>query len=406
MLGFLLARAGIDVIVLEKHADFLRDFRGDTIHPSTMEVMFELGLLDVFLNLPHQKEAVISERFGGREYTLADFRYLPTRAKFLALMPQWEFLNFLAEQGRNYPPFQLRMQAEAVELIHEAGRILGVRANSSDGVIEVRADLTVGCDGRHSTVRARAGLTVEELDTPMDALWFRLPKKATDPDRTTARIESGRGIVLMDHRDYWQCGLMILKGSLEETQRAGLPALRAEIAQLVPAFADRVEGLADWGQIRLLTVAVNRLKHWFRPGLLCIGDAAHAMSPVLGVGVSLAVQDAVAAANILWRPLKTGTLRTDDLERVQKRREFPTRVTQRIQMALDKTISRVLRADDPALETPLPLQLLRRVPVLRRIPARLVGMGVRPEHVRSPEVRTAADNGAPVPNAAPYEALA
>jgi len=393
MLGYLLARAGVDVVVLEKHGDFLRDFRGDTIHPSTMEVMFELGLLDVFLNLPHQQEAVISERFGSREYALADFRYLPTRAKFLALMPQWEFLNFLAEQGRNYPPFHLRMQAEAVELIDEAGRVIGVRANTPDGVIEVRAELTVGCDGRHSTVRARAGLTVEELDTPMDALWFRLPKKANDPDRTTARIEAGRGIVLMDHRDYWQCGIMIIKGSVEETRRAGLPALQAEIAQLVPAFADRVDGLTDWGQIRLLTVAVNRLKRWYRPGLLCIGDAAHAMSPTLGVGVSLAVQDAVAAANILWRPLATGTLQADDLERVQKRRQFPTRVTQRIQMAVDKTISRVLRADGQAAETPLPLRLLQRVPLLRRLPARLVGMGVRPEHVRSPEVRGAAGHG-------------
>jgi 2-polyprenyl-6-methoxyphenol hydroxylase-like FAD-dependent oxidoreductase len=404
MLGLLLARAGIDVVVLEKHGDFLRDFRGDTIHPSTLEVMFELGLLDVFLKLPHQKEPVIFERFGRREYALADFRYLPTRAKFLALMPQWDFLNFLAEQARNYPSFQLRMQAEAVELIEVAGQVLGVRASTPDGLIEVRAALTMGCDGRHSTLRACAGLTVEELDMPMDALWFRLPKKATDPDRTTARIEAGRGIVLMDHRHYWQCGLMILKGSLEETQRAGLPALRAEIAQLVPAFADRVDELADWDQVRLLNVRVNRLKEWYRPGLLCIGDAAHAMSPVLGVGVSLAIQDAVAAANILWRPLQNQNLQTGHLERVQRRREFPTRVTQRIQMAMDRTISRVLRAQEPTLEPPLVLRLLQSVPVLRRVPGRLVGMGVRPEHVRSPEIRTAAGNGAGMPGAPSREA--
>ena len=402
MLGFLLARAGVDVIVLEKHGDFLRDFRGDTIHPSTMEVMFELGLLDEFLNLPHQKEPFIVERFPGREYALADFRHLPTRSKFLALMPQWDFLNFLAEQGRNYPPFHLQMRAEAVELIDEAGRVTGVRAHTPDSAIEVRADLTVGCDGRHSTVRTRSGLTLKELDAPMDALWFRLPKKVNDPDKTTARIEAGRVIILMDHRDYWQCGLMIRKGSIEETKRAGLPALRAGIAQLVPAFADRVEGLTDWNQISLLKVTVNRLKRWYRPGLLCIGDAAHAMSPILNVGLSLAVQDAVAAANLLWRPLATENLREDDLKRVQKRREFPTRVTQRIQVALEKTISRVLFAE--GVEEPLLLRPLVNVPLLRRIPARLIGMGVRPEHVRSPEVSRASGHGGRVPSAAHCEA--
>ncbi|MFZ0457696.1 MAG: FAD-dependent oxidoreductase [Rhodoplanes sp.] len=385
MLGFLLARAGIDVIVLEKHGDFLRDFRGDTIHPSTMEVMFELGLLDEFLKLPHQREDVIVERFGTRKYALADFRFLPTRAKYLALMPQWHFLNFLAEQGRNYPSFHLRMSTEAVELLEEQGRVIGVRANGPDGKIEIRTDLTVGCDGRHSTVRACSGLAVEDLGAPMDALWFWLPKHADDPMKTTSSLEAGRSMVLMDRGDYWQCAFMILKGSIDETLRAGLPELRAEIAALFPPFADRVDTLADWEQIKLLNVTVNRLKRWYRPGLLCIGDAAHAMSPLLGVGLGLAVQDAVAAANILWGPLAAGTLCEADLARVQKRREFPTRFTQGIQMLLHRSFDRALRqAESRALEAPLSVRLLAALPLLRRLPARLVGMGVRPEHVHVP----------------------
>ncbi|MGB8527886.1 MAG: FAD-dependent oxidoreductase [Rhodoplanes sp.] len=385
MLGFLLARAGIDVIVLEKHGDFLRDFRGDTIHPSTMEVMFELGLLDEFLKLPHQREDVIVERFGTRKYALADFRFLPTRAKYLALMPQWHFLNFLAEQGRNYPSFHLRMSTEAVELLEEQGRVIGIRANGPDGKIEIRTDLTVGCDGRHSTVRACSGLAVEDLGAPMDALWFWLPKHADDPMKTTSSLEAGRSMVLMDRGDYWQCAFMILKGSIDETRRAGLPELRAEIAALFPPFADRVDTLADWEQIKLLNVTVNRLKRWYRPGLLCIGDAAHAMSPLLGVGLGLAVQDAVAAANILWGPLAAGTLCEADLARVQKRREFPTRFTQGIQMLLHRSFDRALRqAESRALEAPLSVRLLAALPLLRRLPARLVGMGVRPEHVHVP----------------------
>jgi 2-polyprenyl-6-methoxyphenol hydroxylase-like FAD-dependent oxidoreductase len=385
MLGFLLARAGVDVVVLEKHADFLRDFRGDTIHPSTLDVMGELGLLDEFLKLPHQKAPSISAFFGGHEYAFADFTHLPTRCKFIALMPQWDFLNFLADHGRSYPSFHLRMQAEAVGLIEDAGRVTGVRADTPNGPLEVRADLTLGCDGRHSTVRPRAGLTVDDLGAPMDVLWFRLPKKAKDPDKTMGRFEVGRIVILIDRGDYWQCAFVIRKSAIEETKRAGLPAFRQSVAQLVPAFADRVDELKDWDQIKLLTVAVNRLQRWHRPGLLCIGDAAHAMSPIGGVGVNLAVQDAVAAANLLWQPLKAGTLREDDLDRVQRRREFPTRVTQRMQVVVQNhVIDRLLGAGE-ALEAPWPLRLTSRFAPLRLIPAWLVGKGVRPEHVHTPD---------------------
>jgi 2-polyprenyl-6-methoxyphenol hydroxylase-like FAD-dependent oxidoreductase len=378
MLGFLLARAGVDVVVLEKHADFLRDFRGDTIHPSTLEVMSELGLLDEFLKLPHQKESAISAFFGGRAYAFADFTHLPTRAKFIALMPQWDFLNFLADRGKRYPTFHLRTRAEAVDLIEEGGRVAGVRANTQEGPLEVRSDLTV---------RARAGFKVEDIGAPMDVLWFRLPKKASDPGETMGRFTAGRIVILIDRGEYWQCAFLIRKGAIEETKRAGLPAFRQSIAQIMPVFADRVDELKDWDQVKLLTVAVDRLKRWHRPGLLCIGDAAHAMSPIGGVGVNLAVQDAVAAANILWQPLKAGTLREDDLDTVQERREFPTRVTQRMQVFIQDKVINAALATEKSLQAPLPLRLMSRFALLRRIPARLVGVGVRPEHVHTPDRR-------------------
>jgi 2-polyprenyl-6-methoxyphenol hydroxylase-like FAD-dependent oxidoreductase len=385
MLGFLLARAGIDVTVLEKHADFLRDFRGDTIHPSTLEIMAELGLLDEFLKLPHTEARTLGGEFGNLQFTFVDFSHLPTRCKYIALMPQWDFLNFLSAHGKRYPDFHLRMRAEATGLIEQGGRIAGVRATTPDGPLDIATDLVVGCDGRHSTLRERAGMTVDELGAPMDVLWFRMPRKANDPVQSMGKFEAGRIFVLIDRGDYWQCAYVIPKGTIEDIHRAGLDAFRQGVAASMRFFADRLGELKDWGEIKPLTVAVDRMPRWHRPGLLFIGDAAHAMSPIGGVGINLAVQDAVAAANILWEPLSRGRAGEDDLARVQKRREFPARVTQAIQVFLqNRVISRALQAKGQ-MEAPLVVRLIARFPLLRRIPARLLGLGVRPEHVRTPD---------------------
>jgi 2-polyprenyl-6-methoxyphenol hydroxylase-like FAD-dependent oxidoreductase len=387
MLGLLLARAGLDTVVLEKHADFLRDFRGDTIHPSTLELVHELGLLDEFLRLPHQEVRMLSAQVGELKLPFADFSRLPTRCKFIAIMPQWDFLNFLAERATRYPGFRLRMHAEVTELIEDAGRVAGLRARTPDGPLEVRADLVIGADGRGSAVRERAGLHVVELGAPMDVLWFRLSRRPGDPAETTGRFDPGRIFVMINRGLQWQCGFVVPKGSTDEIHRRGLATFHAELVRVAPFTADRVGELADWDAVKLLTVRVDRLPRWYRPGLLCIGDAAHAMSPIGGIGINLAVQDAVAAANLLAAPLRAGRLTIDHLRRVQQRRELPTRITQRLQVLVqNRIISRVLGRAGP-LRPPLALRLLARVPALRRIPARLVGIGIRPEHVRSPAVR-------------------
>jgi 2-polyprenyl-6-methoxyphenol hydroxylase-like FAD-dependent oxidoreductase len=392
MLGLLLARAGVEVLVLEKHADFLRDFRGDTIHPSTLEVMHELGLLEDLLKLPHQKAPRINGQVGGLALTVADFTHLPTRCRFIAFMPQWDFLNFLAERGARYSTFRLRMRADVTGLIEEAGCVVGLHATTSDGPLEVRASLVVGADGRHSVVRARADLKVEELGAPMDVLWFRLPRRPGDPEAPMGRFEMGRIFIMLNQGEHWQCGFVIPKGSLEQLQERGLPAFRDSVAQLAPFVAARVGHLQDWETIKLLTVRVDRLPQWYRPGLLCIGDAAHAMSPVGGVGINLAIQDAVAAANLLAVPLRVGRLTTDHLRQVQQRRELPTRITQRVQVLVqNRLITRVLRSVDQ-LSPPFAVRLLARFPFLGRIPARLIGIGFRPEHVKTPAVRP--DTGA------------
>jgi 2-polyprenyl-6-methoxyphenol hydroxylase-like FAD-dependent oxidoreductase len=389
MLGFLLARAGVDVQVLEKHADFLRDFRGDTVHPSTLEVMYELGILEEFLKRPHQKVLEIAGQVGRETVVIGDFTHLPTHCKFLVLMPQWDFLNFIAEQGRRYPGFHLQMQAEVTDLIQENGSIAGVRAKTPEGTLEVRASLTIGADGRRSVVRERAGLEVINLGAPMDVLWMQIRRQDSDPRQTFGHVEAGRIFIMLDRGDYWQCAFVIPKGGIEEVRQRGLAALREEIAKLSPFLRDRMEELGDWKDISLLTVAVDRLARWHLPGLLCIGDAAHAMSPIGGVGINLAIQDAVAAANILGEKLREGNFDESDLKAVQQRRTFPMRATQRMQIFVqNRVIQRVLRSDKP-LKLPWLLKLLGRWPFLRRIPARVVGVGFRPEHVKTPEANVA-----------------
>ncbi|HSZ89072.1 MAG TPA: FAD-dependent oxidoreductase [Acetobacteraceae bacterium] len=382
MLGFLLARAGIDVVVLEKHGDFLRDFRGDTVHPSTMQVLHELGLLDAFLARPHSEVRELAAQIGEQLFKVADFSHLPTQANFVAFMPQWDFLDFLADHAKRYPTFRLLMNTEATGLMREDDRMVGVTAEGPEGRLEVNAHLTIAADGRHSTLRDGAGFEVVEYGAPMDVLWLRLSKRQNDPGQTLGRVDVGRIFIMLDRGDYWQCAFIIPKGGIDDVHARGLDVFRADITRLAPYLTDRVQELATWDDVKLLTVAVNRLNTWFRPGLLCIGDAAHAMSPVGGVGINLAIQDAVAAANILVPRLREGGATLDDLRAVQRRREPPTRMTQRVQVAIqNRIISNVLRgATTP--KPPLAVRLLGSIPMLRRLPARIIGMGFRPEHIR------------------------
>ncbi|MGB8521813.1 MAG: FAD-dependent oxidoreductase [Candidatus Acidiferrales bacterium] len=466
VLAYLLARAGVEVLVLEKHADSLRDFRGDTIHPSTLEVLHDLGLLDEFLKLPHDELRDIGVQIGDVQSTVADFTHLPTHCRFIALMPQWDFLNFIADHAKRYPEFNLRMQSEVTGLILDGDRVAGVRAKTQFGPLEVRAELVIGADGRRSVVREQAGLQVENLGSPIDVLWMRISRKPSDPVQTLGHIDSGRILVQIQRGDYWQCAFVIPKGGFDAMCERGLPAFCEEIARLSPYLRDRVAELKSWDDIKLLTVTVDRLKQWYRQGLLCIGDAAHAMSPIGGVGINLAIQDAVAAANILapafrrssipgavllmddlnsemspgdsalpeaiameLRPAPAGapsayiassflrndlnrgaaapdgkvarritaadnraasppssaesTVIEDDLARVQRRREFPTRMTQRMQVLIqNRVIGRVL-ASQKQLSVPWVIKLLTHFPVLRRIPAYVVGIGFRPERVHT-----------------------
>jgi len=385
MLGLLLARAGIPVVVLEKHADFLRDFRGDTVHPSTLEVMHELGILDALLQRPHTELRQLAGQIGNDRVTVADFSHLPTKCKFVAMMPQWDFLDFLAERARAYPTFTLMMRAEVEELVEDNGRVFGVRAHTPDGPLEVRADLVVGADGRSSVVRELARLVIEDIGAPIDVLWLRLSQHPTDGN-ANLNLRNGHFFVMLNRNDYWQCAYVIPKDGYEEVRRAGLEAFRAEIVGIVPFLADRVHEIQSWDDVKLLTVRIDRLTQWHRLGLLCIGDAAHAMSPIGGVGINLAIQDAVATANLLHEPLRHGAPSVSELHAVQRRRQFPTRATQRMQVLMqNRVIYRTLRSGGtPSL--PLFARLLVYYPLLRRLPGRLVGLGVRPEHVRSPEV--------------------
>jgi 2-polyprenyl-6-methoxyphenol hydroxylase-like FAD-dependent oxidoreductase len=389
MLGFLLARAGVDVVVLEKHADFFRDFRGDTIHPSTLELMFELGLLDEFLKLPHQKVDRLTMQFGDDHVRMVDLTHLPTRCKYIALMPQWDFLNFLAARGKSYKSFDLRMQAEATDLIEEAGRVVGVRAKTPDGELAIRADLVVGADGRHSTVRDKAGFKSDDYGAPMDVLWFRLPHQPADQAESFGHIEAGTMMIMLDRGDYWQCAYVIPKGGIDRVKAEGLDAFRQRVVFMSPFLAERVGELKSFDDVKLLSVTVDRLRQWWRPGLICIGDAAHAMSPIGGVGVNIAIQDAVAAANRLAAPLKAGTVSDDDLRAIQARRTFPVRFTQAIQLIMqNRIVSRALSTTQRP-KPPLLFKLFNLIPVLQRIPGRLLAVGVRPEHVHTPDVLAA-----------------
>ena len=385
MLGFLLARAGVEVVVLEKHADFLRDFRGDTIHPSTLEIMHELGILEDFLERPHQELPQVAGQIGDETITVADFSHLPTHCKFLAFMPQWDFLDFIAEHAARYSTFKLIKQAEVTDLIIEGNCVVGVKTETPVGELEIRADLVVGADGRHSVVRERARLQIEELSAPIDVLWFRLSRNPNDPPQALGRFVTGKIMVMLNRDSYWQCGYVIPKGALETLKERGLDAFRTDLTSMAPFLRGRVSELQDWNEIKLLTVLVDRLRKWYRPGLLCIGDAAHAMSPVAGVGINLAIQDAVATANILARPLAQGWVSPSHLQKVQLRRELPTRLTQWGQVVVQNQVFRRVLGNPQASPAPWVIQLFKRFPVLRRIPARLIGLGVRPEHVKTPD---------------------
>jgi 2-polyprenyl-6-methoxyphenol hydroxylase-like FAD-dependent oxidoreductase len=385
MLGLLLARAGVDTVVLEKHGDFLRDFRGDTVHPSTLELMHELGVLEAFLARPHQKISEIGGDIGGERVMVADFSHLPTRCKFVAMMPQWDFLDFLADEGRRYPTFRLLMNAEVTDVIRSGEPITGARVTTPDGPIEVNARLTIGADGRHSLVRERAGLIVRTFGAPIDVLWMRLSRRSSDRAETLGVVRPGRVLVMLNRGEYWQCAFVIAKGAYAALQARGLDLFRADIAAIVPFLADRVDELRTWDDIKLLTVMVDRLERWYAPGLLCIGDAAHAMSPIGGVGINLAVQDAVAAANLLYRPLLGRAVSLEHLASVQRRRMFPTRLTQAAQVQIQKRVLAPVLSRRESIQPPLPIRLLRDHRWLRRIPARLVGIGVRPEHVHTPD---------------------
>jgi 2-polyprenyl-6-methoxyphenol hydroxylase-like FAD-dependent oxidoreductase len=383
MAGYLLARAGVSVIVLEKHADFFRDFRGDTIHPSTLELMYELGLLDGFLKQPHQEVRELRAVINGQTVPIADFTKLPTRCKFIAFMPQWDFLNFLSTHAKEFPSFQLLMQHEVVDLIFDQRRVTGVRAKTHRGELEIRADLVIGADGRHSVVQARAGLGQQEFGAPIDVLWMRISKKQDDPQQSFGFFQHGKLLVLLDRGDYWQCGFVIPKGGFDEIKARGLPQFQNDIIAFAGFLRDRVAELDHWSKIKLLTVQINRLRDWCREGLLCIGDSAHAMSPAGGVGINLAIQDAVATANLLAEKLRSGPVSVNDLRKVQTRREWPTCLIQGMQVFIHRRIV-TGRASGVRESLPFVVRLLKWFPFLRQLPARFIGIGPRPEHFHSP----------------------
>jgi len=387
MLGYILARAGINVIVLEKHKDFFRDFRGDTIHPSTIQLMYELGILDAFLKVPHQELPRLNGVYNGVNFALADFSHLPVVRKVVGLMPQWDFLNFIEQQAIRYPAFHIMKEAEVTELIWQGDRVCGIKAETTSGLQEIHANLIVGTDGRSSTVRSLANLKVVETGVPIDVLWFRLSHKQGDPDYTLGRFSNGKIMVTLFRDTYWQCAYIIPKGNFESIKVRGLESFKQEIVEVADFFSNRVDELISWDDIKLLTVAIDHLEKWHCNGLLCIGDAAHAMSPIGGVGINLAIQDAVATANILCKPLAAHEQITEImLKKVQDRRSFPTQVIQKAQAFLHRNIINRKSVSAVRQKMPLFFKLLNAIPLLRRIPAYLVGIGVRPEHIKTLDV--------------------
>jgi 2-polyprenyl-6-methoxyphenol hydroxylase-like FAD-dependent oxidoreductase len=386
MLGYLLGRAGIEALVLEKHADFFRDFRGDTVHPSTLQIMHELGLIDDFLKLPHQQLQKMDGMFGGTKIRIADLSRVKANYPFIAFMPQWDFLNFLRARGEKFPKLKVMMNANATDLIWSGDSITGVIADTPEGPVRIRAELTIGCDGRHSIVRERANLEVKEIGAPMDVLWFRAGRRADENESLFARLEPGKMMVTFDRGDYWQCAYVIAKGQYAAVKARGLDAFRADITSMAPILKQGMADVKTWDDVKLLTVTINRLIRWVRPGLLCIGDAAHAMSPVGGVGVNLAVQDAVATANLLAARLAKGCPSEGELDAVRRRREFPVRMTQAMQTVIqNRIISIALKPGDHAFKAPLFVRVINAVPWLQGITARLIAIGIRPEHVHSLE---------------------
>jgi 2-polyprenyl-6-methoxyphenol hydroxylase-like FAD-dependent oxidoreductase len=383
MAGYLLARAGVQVAVLEKHADFIRDFRGDTIHPSTLQLMDELGVLDEFLKQPYQEVRELRAVVNGQVVPVADFTKLPTRCKFIAFMPQWDFLNFLSSHAKRFPNFQLLMEHKVVDLIAETDHVVGVRAKTPRGELEVRADLVIGADGRHSVIQERADFEQRKFGVPIDVLWMRIAKEDDDPEQSFGFFQHGKLLVMLDRGDYWQCGFVIPKGGFDEIKARGLPEFQNDIVSFAAFLRDRVAELDDWSKIRLLTVQINRLRDWCREGLLCIGDSAHAMSPAGGVGINLAIQDAVATANLLAAKLRNGPVSVEDLRKVQARREWPTRVIQDMQVFIHRHVV-TGQTSDRKNSLPFVLRLLKWFPILRQLPARFIGLGPRPEHFRSP----------------------